>query len=196
MGLIGLRTLPNIITGVRLLGVPVVIWLVLTDRMTAAFWVFVAAGVSDAVDGYLAKRLDARSVLGSYLDPLADKLLLVAIYVLMGRAGHIPLWLVVLVIMRDAALLGGSVLLVRADRTAAMRPLLISKLNTALQIILAALVLARLGLGFPPAGLWLDVLVYAVAATTVISAVAYLVRMGTGGPSSVPRADDKGETGR
>ncbi len=190
MGLIGLKTLPNIITGMRLVAVPVVIWLVLTDRMTAAFWVFVAAGVSDAVDGYLAKRLDARSVLGSYLDPLADKLLLVAIYVLMGRAGEIPLWLVMLVIMRDAALLGGSVLLVRADRSAAMRPLLISKLNTALQIILAALVLARLGIGFPPAGVWQDVLVYAVAATTAISAVAYLVRMGTGNPSTAARRTD------
>lgn len=196
MGRIGLRTLPNIITGMRLIAVPVVIWLVLTDRMTAAFWVFVGAGVSDAVDGYLAKRLDARSVLGSYLDPLADKLLLVAIYVLMGRAGEIPLWLVLLVIMRDAALLGGSVLLVRADRSAAMRPLLISKLNTALQIILAALVLARLGIGFPPAGIWQDILIYAVAATTVISAIAYLIRMGTGSPSPASGGTDGGGAGR
>lgn len=195
MGLIGLRTLPNIITGMRLVAVPVVIWLVLTDRMTAAFCVFVAAGVSDAVDGYLAKRFNARTVLGSYLDPLADKLLLVAIYVLMGRAGHIPLWLVMLVIMRDAALLGGSVLLVRADRTAAMRPLLISKLNTLLQIVLAAVVLARLGVGFPPAGPWQDILVYTVAATTVISAFAYLIRMGTGNPSTAPGRTDGGGAG-
>lgn len=181
MGRFGLKTLPNAITGMRLVAVPVVVWLILTGRMTGAFWVFVAAGVSDAVDGYLAKRLDAHSVLGSYLDPLADKLLLVAIYILFGQAGQIPVWLVVLVIMRDAALLGGSIVLVRADRTAAMRPLAISKVNTALQIILAGEVLARLGIGFPDLGIGHDALIYAVAATTLISGLAYLIRMGTGG---------------
>lgn len=181
LGRIGLRTLPNIITGMRLLAVPAVVWLVLSDRMAGAFWVFVAAGVSDAIDGYLAKRLDAHSVLGSYLDPLADKLLLLAIYILLGRAGFIPVWLVVLVIMRDAALLGGSILLVRTDRTAAMRPLMISKVNTVLQIVLASLVLAQLGIGVPRLGVGQDLLVYAVAATTVASGTAYLVRMGTGG---------------
>lgn len=180
MSRLGLKALPNAITGMRLLAVPAVIWLVLTDRMAGAFWVFVAAGISDAVDGYLAKRLDAHSVLGSYLDPLADKLLLLAIYILFGQAGHIPTWLVVLVVARDAALLGGSILLVRADRTAAMRPMMISKVNTALQIVLAAVILAQLGFGFPDIGVGRDVLVYTVAATTLVSGIAYLMRMGTG----------------
>lgn len=184
MSRFGLKALPNVITGMRLLAVPAVVWLVLTDRMAGAFWVFVAAGISDAIDGYLAKRLNAHSVLGSYLDPLADKLLLLAIYILLGQAGHIPEWLVVLVIARDAALLGGSILLVRADRTAAMRPLTISKLNTALQIVLAALVLAQLGIGGPDLGIWRDILVYAVAATTLVSGIAYLARMGTGSDSA------------
>lgn len=185
VGRLGLRALPNAITGLRLVAVPAVVWLVLTDRMAGAFWVFVGAGISDAIDGYLAKRLDAHSVLGSYLDPLADKLLLLSIYVLFGQSGHIPVWLVVLVIVRDAALLGGSIILVWADRTAAMRPLLVSKVNTALQIVLAGLVLAQLGLGFPDVGAVYDVLVYAVAATTTVSGVAYLVRMGTGSRRSV-----------
>jgi cardiolipin synthase len=172
-----LKALPNLISVARLMAVPVVVFLILADRMAAAFWIFIAAGASDAVDGYLAKRLNARSVLGSYLDPLADKLLLISIYLLLGRDGHIPVWLVVLVIARDAALLGGSLLVVRSDRTAAMRPLLISKLNTSFQILLAALVMAQIGLGWPELGVGRDVLIYAVAVTTVVSGSAYLWRM-------------------
>jgi len=175
-----LRALPNLISVARLVAVPVVVWLILADRMAAAFWIFVGAGISDAVDGYLAKRLEARTVLGSYLDPLADKLLVIAIYVLLGRGGFIPAWLVVLVIARDAALLGGSILVVKTNRTAAMRPLLVSKLNTVLQILFAALVLARLGLGWPDIGIGHDMLVYAIAVTAVASGVAYLRRLHRG----------------
>lgn len=184
-----LKALPNIISAARLLAVPLVVLLILADRMAAAFWIFIAAGASDAVDGYLAKRLNARSVLGSYLDPLADKLLLVSIYLLLGRAGHIPVWLVVLVIARDAALLGGSLIVVKSDRTAAMRPLLISKLNTSFQIVLAALVMAQVGLGWPDLGIGHDILVYAVAVTTVVSGSAYLWRMRTGSVTDEPRAN-------
>ncbi len=184
-----LKALPNVISIARFLAVPVVVWLILAGHMTAAFWVFVGAGVSDAVDGYLAKRLNARTVIGSYLDPLADKLLLIAIYLLLGREGHIPVWLVVLVIARDAALLAGSLLVVRSDRTSAMRPLLVSKLNTSLQIVLAGLVMARLGLGWPDIGIGLDVLVYAVAVTTLVSGGAYLWRMRTGPATGAPGDD-------
>lgn len=179
-----LKSVPNIITVARLIAVPGVIWLVLADRMTAAFWLFAAAGISDAIDGYLAKRLDARSVLGSYLDPLADKLLLVAIYALLGLAGHVPVWLVVLVVARDALLLGGSVLLVTGNRRQAMEPLMISKINTTLQIVLATLVLARLAFGFPDIGIGHDIMVYAIAVTTVVSGAAYLRRMVTTGGGS------------
>ena len=186
-----LKTLPNFISIARLVAVPVVVWLILTDRMTAAFWVFAGAGISDAVDGYLAKRLDARSVLGSYLDPLADKLLLITIYVLLGREGHIPAWLVVLIIGRDAGLLGGSMLAVKADRTMAMRPLWISKLNTLLQIVLASLVMARLGIGFPDIGIGQDMLVYGVAVTTVWSGSAYLWRLHKGSVTGAPRGSGK-----
>lgn len=176
-----LTSLPNIITVARLIAVPVLVWLVLADRMMAAFWVFAGAGLSDAVDGYLAKRLKAQSVLGSYLDPLADKLLLVAIYVLLGIAGHLPVWLVVLVLARDALLLGGSVLLVTGNRRQAMVPLMISKINTTLQIVLAALVLCRLGFGFPDIGIGHDIMVYAIAVTTVVSGFVYLRRMRVAG---------------
>ena len=185
-----LKALPNLISIARILAVPIVVWLILAGRLDIAFWIFIAAGVSDAVDGYLAKRLNARSVLGSYLDPLADKLLLVAIYLLLGRDGHIPVWLVVLVIARDAALLGGSLLVVRSDRTSAMRPLLISKLNTSLQILLAGLVMAQLGLGWPDIGVGRDILIYTVAVTTFVSGSAYLWRMRTGSATGEPRGTE------
>lgn len=171
------KMLPNIITIVRLIAVPAVVWLFLIDKMTFAFWLFIGAGVSDAIDGYLAKWLDARSVLGSYLDPLADKLLLIAVFMLLGRGGFIPIWLVVLIVARDATLMAISSLVVRKDRKTAMQPLMISKVNTTLQIVLAGLVLARLGLGFPDIGVGHDILVYAVAVTTTISGIAYLWRM-------------------
>jgi cardiolipin synthase len=183
---LSLKILPNVITFARLVAVPVVIWLFLSDKVAIAFWVFIGAGVSDALDGYLAKRLNARSVLGSYLDPLADKLLLIAVFVLLGRAGYMPVWVVVLIVARDAALLGVSSLVVSKDRKTAMRPLMISKLNTMLQIVLAGLLLARLGLGFPELGFGYDILIYIVAATTTISGVAYLWRMHTVSPTGAP----------
>ncbi len=185
------KALPNIITIARLIAVPVIVWLFLIDRMTIAFWLFVCAGASDAIDGYLAKKLDARSVLGSYLDPLADKLLLIAIFLLLGRGGFIPVWLVVLIVARDAALMGVSSFVVRKDRETAMKPLMISKLNTALQIVLAGLVLARLGLGFPDIGVGHDILVYAVAVTTTISAILYLWRARAESLTGAPPGGEK-----
>ena len=169
--------LPNIISLCRLLSVPVAVYLIMNDFMTAAFWLFVAAGVSDAIDGYLAKRLGQASALGSYLDPIADKVLLVGVYVTLGQAGYLPTWLVILVVFRDLIIVGGVVLLHISNDGVRMRPLLISKLNTAVQIALVAFVLAELGLGFI-AGAYQEVLIYVVAATTIASGGAYIVSWG------------------
>lgn len=168
-------SLPNIITLGRLLSVPVAIWLVLSGALTAAFWLFVAAGVSDAVDGFIAKRLDQRSQLGALLDPIADKVLLVSMYVTLGVANHLPAWLVILVVFRDALIVGGFLLVGALGQPMRWEPLLVSKLNTALQIALVGLVLAELGLGLRAFGLD-TALIYAVGATTVISGAGYLVR--------------------
>ena len=83
------------------MSVPVIFWLLLTGRTQAAFLIFVCAGISDAVDGYLAKRFDWRTELGAYLDPLADKLLIVSIYIALGVRAELPLWLVIMVVSRD-----------------------------------------------------------------------------------------------
>src|SRR5436309_1617748 len=93
--------LPNLITLGRLFCVPLAIWLILDQRHAAAFWVFIGAGVSDGVDGYIAKRFNQRTRLGAMLDPAADKLLLAGVYLTLGYAAQLPLWLVILVVSRD-----------------------------------------------------------------------------------------------
>ncbi len=118
--------------------------------MRAAFFLFLAAGVSDAVDGFLAKRFNMTSELGAYLDPLADKALIVSIYVSLGIADLIPRWLVILVVSRDIMIIGAVILSTLLGTPMAMKPLLVSKLNTVAQIVCACLVLASLGFSFNP----------------------------------------------
>jgi cardiolipin synthase (CMP-forming) len=167
-------SLPNVVTFARLLSVPVAVWLMLDGEMAWAFWIFIAAGISDAIDGYLAKRLNARTEFGAYLDPLADKTLLVATYLTLGWLGHLPSWLVILVVFRDLLIIGGALVVHALTQSFKSRPMMISKVNTALQIALVTFVLARLGLGFHDYGIS-RMLVVAVAATTVLSGGAYLI---------------------
>ena len=174
----GLRTqLPNLITLARLLAVPVTVYLILQGQFAGAFWVFVAAGVSDALDGYLAKRLDAVSEIGAYLDPLADKALLVGVYVGLSRVDHVATWLVFLVVFRDLLIIGGAMLFQTLTQSLKMEPLYISKVNTVAQFTFAGVVLGELGLGI---GLSLlsEVLIYFVALTTFVSGAAYVVKWG------------------
>lgn len=170
-----LEHVPNLISLLRLLMVPLVVYLVLDERMIAGFWVFVAAGVSDAVDGFIAKRFNVASLLGRYLDPLADKALLVALFILGGYMDFLPDWLVILVVFRDVMIIGGAILFHTLDRPPTMPPLVVSKLNTALQIVLVAAALAFRGYDLDLA-LLQSVLEYAVAATTLASGGAYLVK--------------------
>ncbi|MDP6926510.1 MAG: CDP-alcohol phosphatidyltransferase family protein, partial [Rhodospirillales bacterium] len=102
--------LPNSITLARLFCVPVVVWLILVDRMGAAFWVSFAAAISDAIDGIIAKRFRMETVLGGFLDPIADKALLVCVYIALGYEGYLPEWVVILVVFRDALIIGGALL--------------------------------------------------------------------------------------
>jgi cardiolipin synthase len=135
-------SIPNLITLARILLVPVVVWAITAGEMQFAFLLFVAAGISDAVDGFLAKRFGMTSELGAYLDPLADKVLIVSIYVSLGFVGAIPLWLVILVVSRDIMIVGAIMLSWLVDRPVVVKPLLVSKVNTAAQLMLACLVLA------------------------------------------------------
>src|SRR6516164_3748097 len=102
---------PNLISLGRLLLVPLTIWLILGGRYGVAFWVFVVAGVSDALDGFIAKRFDRRTRLGALLDPVADKALLVSVYLTLCVAGELWTWLVILVVFRDVMIVGGFLLI-------------------------------------------------------------------------------------
>jgi cardiolipin synthase (CMP-forming) len=170
----GPRVIPNLITLGRILLVPVIVWAIASGQMTIAFAVFVIAGLSDAVDGFLAKRFNMTSEIGALLDPLADKALLVSIYVSLGIWGAIPRWLVILVVSRDIMIVGAVIVSWLLDKPVAMRPSKVSKLNTVAQVIFAALVLAALGFGFDPAPFDV-VLMAAVTILTLLSVALYLV---------------------
>ena len=167
--------IPNFITLGRVIAVPIIFWRLVSGESKAAFLVFVAAGISDAVDGYLAKRFDSKTELGAYLDPLADKLLIVSIYIALGVRAEIPLWLVVAVVSRDILILMAILVSWLMDQPVAIRPIAVSKLNTAAQIVLASAVLAdeAFHLGLAAAGVR-TVLVWMTGALTVLSLAAYL----------------------
>ncbi len=168
-------TIPNYITIFRFFLVPVVIYAIFNNQMALALIGFVVAGLSDGVDGFIARRYNQRSELGAYLDPIADKILLVSIFVVFGYLGLLPLWLVYLVVSRDALIIGAVVLSTVMGNPVEMHPLFISKANTATQIVLAAFVLADLTfvLEYP---LLQSGLIWIVALLTGLSATAYLVQ--------------------
>jgi cardiolipin synthase len=166
-------SIPNLITLGRILLVPVVVWAIASGTMWIAFVLFVVAGVSDAVDGFLAKRFDMTTELGAYLDPLADKALIVSIYISLGINGAIPRWLVILVVSRDILIVGGIMLSWLVGNPLKIKPLLVSKLNTVAQIVFACVVLGSLGFDIEAATLT-TVLMGLVAALTLLSVAAYV----------------------
>lgn len=166
--------LANLITILRFLLVPGVTYALMTGRMEWAFAGFLVAGVSDAVDGFIARQFNQRTELGAYLDPVADKLLLVSVFIVLGMMGSLPLWLVVAAVSRDALIIVAVVLSSVMGRPVVIRPFLVSKANTAAQIALATVVLAELAFGFGTASLR-TILIVACGLLTTASAGAYLV---------------------
>jgi cardiolipin synthase len=138
-------SIPNLITMGRILLVPVVVWAIAAGQLQFAFLLFMAAAISDAIDGFLAKRFGMTTELGAYLDPLADKALIVSIYIALGVTEVIPRWLVILVVSRDIMIIGAIMLSWLVGRPVQVKPLRVSKLNTAAQILFACVVLASLG---------------------------------------------------
>jgi cardiolipin synthase len=167
--------LPNLITLARLLSVPLTIWLIFEARFGVAFWVFVGAGLSDALDGYVAKHFDRRTWIGAVLDPAADKAMLAGVYVSLGLAGLLPPWLVALVVLRDLLIVLAFFVIYFSAVPKQLDPLYISKVNTLVQIALVGFVLARLGLDIEtgPAS---RLLIAVAAVTTVLSGLSYLLR--------------------
>ena len=164
--------LPNVISFARLCAVPVAVWLALRHHLMATFVVFTAAGLSDAADGWLARRRGG-SALGAILDPAADKALLVAMFLTLAAIGVLPVWLAALAITRDLLIVAGLLALWTRSVQVQMRPLAISKLNTALQLVLVGVALFLRGFNLPGEVL-LRALVWIVAATTLLSAAGYV----------------------
>jgi cardiolipin synthase len=170
-----LANLPNLITLARLLLTPLAVAMIVSERFTAAFLVFVVAGVSDAVDGFIAKRFDLRSELGSYLDPLADKALVNSVYISLAAIGALWPALAILVVSRDLMILAAVLVSWLLGKPVAIRPVWISKLNTVAQIAFAALALGTRAFGYDDS-IVRDGLALVVAASTLASGGVYIAQ--------------------
>lgn len=171
------RDIPNIISIIRIVLVLPFIGLMLRQEFALALLLFFVAGVSDGIDGYLAKRNQWISRLGSILDPLADKLLLVSAFITLGWLQLLPAWLVVAVLLRDVVIIGGALAYHFIVGRYEMEPTVLSKLNTFFQIMLVLSTVFAHGL-YPLPPLALQLLVYIVMVTTVLSGAHYVYTWG------------------
>lgn len=171
--------IPNLITVLRIAAAPILVLLLDSQAYNLALIVFLAAGISDALDGFIAKSFDFESEFGAILDPIADKILLVSSFVMLTLLGHLPFWLLVIVAFRDILIVGGYLVLVMLRESVQMSPSVVSKLNTVCQIALVGLVLGQLA-GWIDMQLVIDALIVVVALTTVLSGIHYVWVWGFG----------------
>jgi cardiolipin synthase len=164
--------LPNLLTLLRILLVPAFVGLVMAENFSAATVVFVIAGLTDALDGYIAKRFTQRTDFGAWLDPFADKFLLVSAFIVLTITGWIPVYLCILVISRDVVIVGGVVILRLSGRYVEIAPTLAGKLTTILQIITVIYVMLT---GGGPGGVF-TTLTLLTAIFTVYSGIDYVRR--------------------
>ncbi len=165
--------IPNLLTLARIGLVPWLVVLLQDQQYGWSLAVFLLAGFSDALDGYLAKRFDAVTYLGSILDPIADKVLLVTSYIMLTVMQVVPFWLTVVVVFRDLVIIGGNLLMVMFFSTMEMKPLAVSKVNTVMQIFYIFIVLAALSFGWQYPG-FVAVIGGLVAITSVVSGLGYV----------------------
>jgi cardiolipin synthase len=166
--------IPNILTIGRILLIPLLVIFLLEGRLLAAFWVFVLAGVTDALDGFLARVLKQKTDFGAFIDPIADKLLLITSYVTLAALDILPNWLAVIVVSRDVLIFGGIGILMLYEREVKIKPSLVSKATTFLQLLTVVFYLGHDYLpAIFPAGIYL---IYATAAFTILSGAHYLIR--------------------
>lgn len=166
--------LPNIISLCRLCLVPVIIWLILTNNMESAFWITLIAAISDAIDGIIAKAFDKVTILGGYLDPIADKSLLVCCFLALGYQGYFPIWFVILVVFRDLVIVGGALSFHLMTHSLEMKPIMLSKINTLTQLILIVFVLGSEGFGLE-VSIYRQFMIYIVGVTTLLSGSTYIL---------------------
>jgi len=167
--------LPNFLTLIRIVAIPFFLVLLASQLYFDALLVFILGGVTDALDGFIARRMNQKTSLGAILDPVADKLLLMSSFIMLGMMGGLPLWLVVLVVSRDTVILFGYVAIsFLLDERLEVQPTIAGKLSTVFQLVTVGVVLLMLARSQLLES-WLDdALVYLTAAATVISGVQYL----------------------
>jgi cardiolipin synthase len=170
-----LNNLPNFVTLARMLMTPLAVMMIISQRFLPAFLIFILAGVSDAVDGFIAKRFNLRTELGAYLDPLADKALLISIYVSLAIYAGLPAWIAITVVSRDVMILMAVLISWLLDKPVEIRPVWVSKLNTVAQITLAGLALGVRASGLDQQLLQTS-LEWMVAATTLASGGLYIAQ--------------------
>ena len=168
----------NIITVVRLLFTPIIIWLIFSSYYYLGLIFFVLSGLSDALDGFIAKQFNQRTILGSYLDPVADKTLIVSSILALGYMGAIPSWLIILIVSRDLAILGAVIISWLVERSLKIEPIISSKINTFLQIFYIGLIL--LSLSSKEEIIYLDIFILLtfsilIALSTLTSWFSYLI---------------------
>ncbi len=168
-----LKHIPNLICVVRILLVAPIIWSLFDGRYGLSLLLILVAGLSDALDGYLARRFDWRTRLGGLLDPAADKLLMVSVFVTLSWLGWVPVWFTAVVVGRDLVIVGGIVAYQNLVAPVHGDPTMTSKLNTVLQIAFALLVITHAWRGWPPSA-WLNGLGAAVLFTIAISVLQYV----------------------
>ena len=167
------RYIPNIITGARIAFVPCLIWLLIHHQYERSLILVALMGLSDALDGFLARCYHWKTTLGAYLDPLADKIMLLAVFICFAVLGWVPWWFAALIVARDVVLLTGAVFYHWSTRQLKMEPLAISKVNTCAQIILAvSLIYAQVG---PMHNQIINALMTVVVCTTIASGGQYVI---------------------
>ena len=166
-------TIPNLITALRIILAPIFMIYLINDQCKSALVVFVICSVSDGADGMVARLFNQKSKLGSYLDPLADKLLLVATFIALSVRGFLPAWLTVLVISRDVMILLGAVVISLNKIEFHVTPSILSKINTCFQFITVIAVLSKDFLSFPST--FYVFVYYTTAFFTISSGLHYLL---------------------
>jgi cardiolipin synthase len=168
-----LRQIPNVITSIRILLVVPIAMALSGHRPVETLWLFCIAAASDGIDGFLAKRFGWQTDLGGLLDPVADKLLLATVFVMLAMLGGVPVWLTATVIARDCIIVLGAVAYRIAVGPVVARPSRVSKLNTLCQVIFIVVVIATPQFSWPPA--WQTFLGALVFVTVAVSGLDYVL---------------------
>lgn len=169
--------LPNILSLIRLIFVPITVWLLLEELYDFTFFIFIFCCLTDGLDGFIAKRFKLETNLGRILDPIADKALLMSVFLALGFEGFMESWIVIAAIFRDSLIIFGSILLYMFYNEYKIQPIFISKINTLFQFLLAVIIIGNLAFNI----FHLDViylLELVVGITIIVSGVAYVVHWG------------------